>query len=67
MIRSTSAMTRRCSCVVVDADRRVVVGEQVAQQLGDQALLLEEHRRRPARLHLLADLGPDLVEVRRGR
>ncbi len=42
---------------------RVVVGEQVAQQLGDEALLLEQHRRGPARLHLLPDLGPDLVKV----
>ena len=49
--------------LVVDADGRVVVGQQVAQQLGDQALLLEEDRRRPPRFHLLADLGPDLVEV----
>ena len=48
--------------VVVEADGRVVVGEQIAQQLDDQALLLEEDRRRPARFHLLADLGPDLVE-----
>ena len=49
--------------LVVDADRGVVVGQQIAQQLGDQALLLEQHRRGAPRFHLLADLGPDLVEV----
>jgi hypothetical protein len=41
----------------------VVFGEQIAQQLRHQALLLEEHRRWTARLHPLPDLGPDLVEV----
>ena len=49
--------------LVVEADRAVIVGQQVAQQLGDEALLLEQHRRRTARLHPAADLGPDLVEV----
>ena len=49
--------------LVVDPDRGVVVGEQVAQQLDDEALLLEQDGRRPAAFHLLADLGPDLVEV----
>jgi hypothetical protein len=49
--------------LVVDADGRVVVGQQIAEQLRDEALLLEEQRGRPARLHLLPDLGPHLVEV----
>ncbi len=49
--------------LIVQADRRVVVGQHVAEQLRDEALLLEEDRRRAAVLHLVADLGPDLMEV----
>ena len=49
--------------VVVDADGRIFLGQQVAQELGDEALLAVDHRRRARRLGLLADLGPDLVEV----
>ena len=63
MIRSTSAITRRYSGSLSMRIGGVVVGQQVAQQLGDEALLLEQHRRRPPAFHLLADLGPDLVEV----
>src|SRR6185503_4662125 len=48
---------------VVDADRRVVVGQQVAEQLRDEALLLVEHCRRAPRLGLLPHLGPHLMEV----
>ena len=62
-MRSTSAIDAPVFLLVVDADGGVVVGQQVAQQLGDEALLLEQHRRRPPRLHLLPDLGPDLMEV----
>src|SRR4051812_24319814 len=47
---------------VVDADRLEVLGQQIAQQPGDDALLLEQHRRRARRLVALAHLGPDLVE-----
>jgi hypothetical protein len=48
--------------LVVDADRLVLLGQQVAQQLADQALLLVDERRRAARLRLLPDLGPDRME-----
>ena len=47
---------------VVDADRLEILGEQVAQQLADQALLAIDDRRRPRRLHALPDVGPDRVE-----
>ena len=50
--------------LVVDSDGRVVVGQEVAQQLRDQALFLEQERRRPAPFHPLADFGPHLMEVR---
>ena len=63
MIRSTSVDHAAVLLLVVDADGGVVLGEQVAQQLRDEALLLEQHGRRAARFHPLADLGPDLVEV----
>ena len=46
----------------VDADGLEFVGQQVAEQLADQVLLPVDHRRRPRRLHPLADLGPDGVE-----
>ena len=63
-MRSTSATTRRCSCGSSRRIAAVVVCQEIAQQLGDQALLLKEHRRRPPPFHLLADFGPDLMEVR---
>ena len=62
MIRSTS-VTIDDAPVRCPVDRTVIVGQQITQQLGDQALLLEQDGRRPPRLHLLPDLGPDLVEV----
>src|SRR5262249_45043212 len=47
---------------VVDADRLVVFGEQIAQQAADDALLAIEHRRRARRLVALPHLGPDAVK-----
>ena len=47
---------------VVDPDRLELVGQQIAQQLADEALLAVDDRRRARRLALLADLGPDRVE-----
>ena len=48
---------------IVDADRRVVVGQQIAQQLRDQARLLVDGDRRAALLAALPHVDPDLVEV----
>ena len=67
MMRSTSVDDAPVFLLVVDADGGVVFGQQIAQQLGDEALLLEQHRRRPPRFHALSDLGPHLMEVGRGR
>ena len=47
---------------VVDADGLEVLGQQVAQQLGDQALLAVEHGGRPLRLRAAPDLAPHLEE-----
>ena len=48
--------------LVVDADGRILLGEQVAQELGDEALLAVEHGR--ARLRLRVSAAP---RSRRGR
>ena len=48
---------------VVDADRGVIVGQQVAQQLGDEARLLVDRDRRALLLAALPHVDPDLVEV----
>jgi hypothetical protein len=48
--------------VAVDADGGVVLGEQVAQELGHQALLAVHHGRRALRVHPLPDLLPHLVK-----
>src|SRR5262245_28167446 len=47
---------------VVDADGLVVLGQQIAQQAADDALLAEEDGRRARVVHALPDLHPDLVE-----
>ena len=47
---------------VVDADGLELVRQQIAQQLGDEALLAVDRDRRARRLRLVADLGPDFVE-----
>jgi hypothetical protein len=41
----------------------VVFGQQIAKELGDEALLLEQHGRWPPRFHLLSNLGPHLMEI----
>src|SRR6185295_17120045 len=46
----------------VEADRLELVGQQVAEQLADQALLAVHDGRRTRRFHLLANAGPDPVE-----
>ena len=61
-MRSTSSSDALVLLRVVDADGLEFVGQQVAQQLADQALLAIDDRRRARRLHPLADLDPDLVE-----
>src|SRR5262249_14429445 len=40
----------------------VLLGQEIAQQLRDEARLAVDDRRRPLRLGLLPDLRPDLVE-----
>src|SRR6185295_16743508 len=47
---------------VVDPDRLEVLGQQVAQQARDDALLLEQDRGGARRLVALPHLGPDLVK-----
>ena len=49
MMRSTSSSDALVFLRVVDADRREVVGQQVAQQLGDEALLAVDDGRRARR------------------
>ncbi len=49
--------------LVVYPDGAVILGEQIAEQLRDKALLLEQDGGRTAGLHLLPDLRPDLMEV----
>src|SRR5688572_1508559 len=49
--------------LVVDANGRELLGEQIPQELRHQAGLAVDDRRRPRGLGLLPDLGPDLVEV----
>ncbi len=53
--------------LVVDPNRRKVVGQKVAQQLGDQALLAVDNGGSPFLFGLVARLGPQLVEVRQIR
>ena len=48
--------------LAVDANRLEFVGQEVAQQFPDEALLLVHDCRRPARIHLLPDLEPRLME-----
>src|SRR5262245_24292001 len=48
---------------IVDADRRVLLGEQVAKELRHEALLLVHHSRGARGFGLLTDLGPHLVEI----
>jgi hypothetical protein len=50
--------------LVIDANGRVLLGQQIAQQLADEALLAVDDGGRAHRLHLLANLQPDLMEVR---
>ena len=41
----------------------ILFGQQIAQQLGDQALLAINHRRRARRFELVARVLPDAVEI----
>jgi len=47
---------------VVDANRLKILGQQIAQQPRDDALLLEQERGGARRLVALPHLGPDLVK-----
>ncbi len=62
MIRSTSSTHAPVLLLVVDADGLEILGQQVAQQLADEALLAVDDRRRARRFGALPHLGPDLVE-----
>ena len=64
MIRLISAITRRCSTSSSMRMARELLGQQVAQQLGDEALFAEQHGGRPLGFAPALDLGPDLLEVR---
>ena len=48
--------------LVVDADGLKLLGQQIAQQLADQALFPVDDGRRPRSLGAVPDLGPDAVE-----
>ena len=49
---------------VIDPNRRKISAETIAEQLGNQALLAVNDRRRTGRFRLAPGLAPELVEVR---
>ena len=49
--------------VAVDPNRRKVGGQEISEQLRDQALLTMHHRRGAALVHLLPRISPDLMEI----
>ena len=49
--------------LVVDSDRREVLGKKVPEQFCYQALFAVDYRRCPNFLHLLSGVGPKLMEI----